>query len=1127
MTLHRLIGCTALAALVASFAAPAATPASGTLSAANRTLTYTSGPFAAQNNSAVANPACTGSGLPVTSSVDCDDYALTVDLPADWRATHPRDLVLVNVRWPVANFDAYGLYVLDASGTVIDYKRTERDPVTVSIPAGRGVYTLRIVPLQPSPEILNATVTLLADQTGTRAAGPAPRFIPQPTPANLGNELEAEMNIGYNPRTQRAFTLGFTHTLRTTFGDAQSPPQPECCDALWDEVSDPNSQVNTNDPILFTDQATGRTFVSQLQPALGHSIFLYTDDDGAHWTQSPTTANGGIDHQSVGAGPYSATLPAGAMPSWPATGSRRAVYFCSQSVAAAFCIRSDDGGDTFTGESVLVTAADCDGWTPYIHGHVKVAPDGTVYVPLGNCGGQPSLIVSQDSGFTWQVRRLPGVAAGDGDPSVGIGADGTVYFCYISGDGHAHAAVTRDHGNSWRNDRDIGYAKGVVRAVFPSAVAGDPDRAACAFIGTSTPGGNFQNTDFQGVWYPYLAMTYDGGLTWHTVNATPDDPVQGRGGIALGGATAIENRNLLDFNEITLDEKGRVLFAFDDGCVAESCILTGTPRTTDLPTFVNILTDIFAPGAVPAYLLRINDESKATILRQSGGRSLYRTFDDAPSPQLNSVAPVAPAAACLNGSGRDATRARLVWKVPDNGGDDIVGYKVYRGTAPGTETFVASANPTVFYDDTATSPLITDYYYRIAALNSRGEGPLSNAVKLAVGSLPAQPNSPPVARLATTPASGTFPLAVHFDAGQTRDADGDAIRKYVFDFGDGSDVVSQAGASIDHTYATRGSYVATVKAVDAFAHRSQNAGRVTISEAITTPAAFTFAERTGVAPGVMVSSASVTITGINVPVAVRVSDGQYRIDGGAFTGDSGTLTAGQTLQVRHLSASTPGAATVSTITVGTYSTAFRSTTTATLPHDDTPDAFTFIERLGVATNVFVTSEARTIAGIDAATSVSVANGQYSLDGGAFTSTAGTLGSGQSLRVRQVSATAAGTWTTSTVTVGTYSAEFRSQTSSLDRTPEAFGFATQSGVEPGTTITSEVITLAGFNTAVAVVPAAGLDYSVNDGAFTHANGTLNPGDTLQVRHTSTTTSLGYTKTSIKAGGVTGYFTTRTR
>src|SRR5690349_21127188 len=126
------------ATLLAYPAAWAASPASGTLSAANPSITFTSGPFANGNNSDAAHPTCIGSGLPVTSAVDCDDFALTVDLPADYRKTHPRDLIFINVLWTIQNFDAYGLYLLDASGAVIDYQRTERDPVTVSVPAARG-----------------------------------------------------------------------------------------------------------------------------------------------------------------------------------------------------------------------------------------------------------------------------------------------------------------------------------------------------------------------------------------------------------------------------------------------------------------------------------------------------------------------------------------------------------------------------------------------------------------------------------------------------------------------------------------------------------------------------------------------------------------------------------------------------------------------------------------------------------------------------------------------------------------------------------------------------------------------------------------------------------------------------
>ena len=58
----------------------------------------------------------------------------------------------------------------------------------------------------------------------------------------------------------------------------------------------------------------------------------------------------------------------------------------------------------------------------------------------------------------------------------------------------------------------------------------------------------------------YVATTYDGGATWHLSNATPNDPVQ-RGPIWLAGGGEM-SRNLLDFNDMTIDKQGRMLIGF-------------------------------------------------------------------------------------------------------------------------------------------------------------------------------------------------------------------------------------------------------------------------------------------------------------------------------------------------------------------------------------------------------------------------------------------------------------------------------------------------------------------------------------------------------------------------------------
>ena len=60
------------------------------------------------------------------------------------------------------------------------------------------------------------------------------------------------------------------------------------------------------------------------------------------------------------------------------------------------------------------------------------------------------------------------------------------------------------------------------------------------------------------------------------MDTTPQDAVQ-RGCISLQGtsnktvadATLCKQRNLLDFNDITVDKAGRVLVAYSDGCVGD------------------------------------------------------------------------------------------------------------------------------------------------------------------------------------------------------------------------------------------------------------------------------------------------------------------------------------------------------------------------------------------------------------------------------------------------------------------------------------------------------------------------------------------------------------------------------
>ena len=73
-----------------------------------------------------------------------------------------------------------------------------------------------------------------------------------------------------------------------------------------------------------------------------------------------------------------------------------------------------------------------------------------------------------------------------------------------------------------------------------------------------------------------------------------------------------------------------------------------------------------------------------------------------------------------------ATRGvNLTWTAPSsNGGSAIIGYRIYRSTVTGTETFLVAVGNVLSYVDTATNPRVR-YFYKVSAVNAVGEGPRS------------------------------------------------------------------------------------------------------------------------------------------------------------------------------------------------------------------------------------------------------------------------------------------------------------------------------------------------------------------------------------------------------------------
>jgi len=653
-----------------------------------------------------------------------DQHLPTITVPAGVYNTVNAKFTF-NISWDGSSGNDEILTVLKPDGSELASSDTSNPSETVignNLPQG----TYKVVACGfisgPNPQPYTGTLTIETTTGGPPPPPPTPTPAPVvpgaarfqeyiPTDANgapssslgliageptMGVDTQVNGNIGGDVFYQALYEI-----LRIRFDDSTSPAK-----ATWEFKDAPNGISNkaTTDPIFLSDPTTGRLWALQL--AGGDSLTDISDDDGETW--SPDISGGigtGVDHEGLGVGPYPTTGPGSLVPhpTYP-----NAVYYCSQQVATAYCARSDNGGMSY-GPIVPIydsVTSRCVG----LHGHPKVAPDGTVYVPNKGCGldtpvigqGLVNMVVSEDAGMTWTIRAVPDSTGGlssKGDPSVGIDKAGTVYLAYQDLDtNHLRVAVTHDKGATYSPSVDVGALAGVNYSVFPAATAGDAGRAAVAFFGSTYNGTNtnFEDMSFPGIWYLYVATTYDGGNTWAVTNATPDNPIQGFGGIGNSG----DNRNHYDFIDAQIDTLGRVIATNSIGCSA-ACVGNGGTNTFS---------------------------KLAGIVRQSGGRRMYAQFDP--------TEPALPGAPLLSGY-RNYQFVSLSWPDTDNGGSPITSYNVYQRIDGGPESKLISVTQRRQLSVAASTA--HTYQYRVTAVNSLGEGPSSNIFAPTVGQNAPQP----------------------------------------------------------------------------------------------------------------------------------------------------------------------------------------------------------------------------------------------------------------------------------------------------------------------------------------------------------------------------------------------------
>ncbi len=726
--------------------AGAANPTGGTLNAgaadgANTTWTGTlsGAPPAGQGESTcVATVAAAG---------NCDDYTLTIGgqksdwigkkivVTFDWTApSTDYDMVIRQETNNIAGLQGDGVYnmptptppvgatptptptALDGLiGTSGNGTNTHEEVVINPSATGTGIYYVRSVYFAANPAdqyLGKATVIVPTVEPGSTlmpSACALPTFDNYQPPVGFNKrDSSAEPSIGVNWNTGNILTMSRLNCNRTALDDSTSPADPT--KASWFSQTSPTIATGL-DPILFTDPITGRTICGELVAAGGATDGGISDDDLATFTATFQTgeATQGADHQTIGGGPPNPNITA----RQPTTVYPHLFYYASQQIAYGAVATSFDGGLSYEPAIPAYTLAQCGG----LHGHIKVAPDGTVYLPNKGCGGKVGLATSEDNGLNWSVRTIPTSTSGKNDPSVGIGAGGRLFVGYTSSDNHPHVSVSDDKGLTWRNDFDLSGAvsPGLKAAVFPEVVAGDNNRAAVFFLATNSTDANNPVGDdngaagpnYKGTWYPYMATTCDGGKTWSVVRADNDplhpgaaNPVQ-QGVICTNGTTCPAGppatRNLADFNEIAVDSRGRIVAVYADGCNFGHPCININDNSGDRNSNQGTAT--------------------VTIIRQRGGMRLFSAYDvDVPgAPTLSS-----PVYVEQNAKGGNQVK----WTTPDDNGAPLLSYRIYRGSEGGSEQQIAEVKAdgkTFSFNDRSGKG--SKHYYRVTAVNKFGESP--------------------------------------------------------------------------------------------------------------------------------------------------------------------------------------------------------------------------------------------------------------------------------------------------------------------------------------------------------------------------------------------------------------------
>ena len=259
-----------------------------------------------------------------------------------------------------------------------------------------------------------------------------------------------------------------------------------------------------------------------------------------------------------------------------------------------------------------------------------------------------------------------------------------------------------------------------------------------------------------------------------------------------------------------------------------------------------------------------------------------------------------------------------------------------------------------------------------------------------------------------------------------------------------------------------------------------------------TPDNISFTAQTDVEPAATVTSDTVTLAGFEGQLALSVTNGSLLVSG-SDAGASASVSAGDQIQIVHTSSSDFGTSVTSSVTLGSTSATFTSTTRAA---DTSPNTFNLTNLTGAEPDTRLESNTVTLEGFDGPLTLTVTNGELRVNGD-LSGASVSVETGDEISVVQQSSADSETTVVSTVSLGNFSTTFETTTRETSTNVDAFSFVEQTDLEPGVEAISNAVTLSGFDGAQTFTLRNGTGSLIVNGTNMGTSASVSAGDSLQL------------------------------